>query len=149
MAETGHAYNNAAKHLMNGDVAFLTDTIKCILLASYTFAATHDTLADVLAAGTEATGGGSTGYTARGQALASKTITTSGTVTTLDCADIVWTTASGGTLAAAFCVYYKDTGTNSTSFVIGMDDLGGTATATNGGTFTQATPSGIYTSTAS
>jgi hypothetical protein len=149
MAETGHAYNNAAKHLMNGDIAYLSDTIKCMLLASYTYAATHDTIADVLAAGTEATGGGSTGYTARGLALGTKTITTASTVTTLDCADLVWTTGAGGTLSAAYAVYYKDTGTNSTSYLIGMDDLGGTATATNGGTFTQATPTGIYTSTAS
>jgi len=38
-----------------------------MLLSAYTFSNTHATMADVLAAGTEATG---TGYTAGGQALA-------------------------------------------------------------------------------
>lgn len=143
MAETPHAYNNAPKHLTNGDIAYLTDTIKAILLTAYTFAATHDTLADVLAAGTEATAGGATGYTARGATLGTKTIATATNVTTLDCADVVWTTGSGGSLSGAWIVYYKDTGVNSTSFVISADDLGGTQTASNTGTFTQATPSGI------
>jgi hypothetical protein len=148
MAEVGHTYNNAPKHLVNGDVNFLTDTMKCILLSAYTFAATHDTLADVLAAGTEATGTGTSGYTARGATLASKTVVASSTVTTLDCADIAWTTGNPGSLTAVWAVYYKDTGTNSTSFVIGASDLGGTQTASNGGAFTQQTPSGIITLTA-
>lgn len=144
MSITAHAYNNAPKHLINGDVAFSSDTIKAMLLSAYTYSAAHDTIADVLAAGTEASG---SGYTTRGATTASKTIATSSNVTTLDCADVVWTTSNPGTLAGAFVVFYKDTGTNSTSYVLGMADLGGTSTATNGGTFTYSTPSGILTFT--
>jgi hypothetical protein len=107
VAVTAKQYANSNRHLTNGDVNFLTDTIKVALLSAYTpNQTTHDTWADVVAAGTEATG---SGYTARGQALATKTITTAGLVTTIDAADLVWTTANPGTLAAAFAVFYKDT----------------------------------------
>lgn len=147
MAVTAHTYNNAPKHLTNGDVAFLTDTIKAMLLSAYTATVTHDTIADVLAAGTEASTTTS-GYTARGLALSSKTITASSTVTTVDAADLSWTTPNPGTLAAAFVVYYKDTGTNSTSFVLAYEDLGGTQTASNGGAFSVTVP-GIIAFTAS
>ena len=147
MAVTAHAYNNAAKHLTNGDVAFLTDTIKAALLSAYTPAATHDTWADVIAAGTEASTS-SSGYTARGLTLTSKTITTASTVTTIDAADVSWTTPNPGTLVAAFVVFYKDTGTNSTSYVLAYEDLGGSQTATNGGTFSVTVP-GVLAMTAS
>jgi hypothetical protein len=144
MAVTARQYGPSNRHLTNGDVNFLTDTIKAALLATYTPSQAHDTWADVIAAGTEATG---SGYTARGQALATKTITTSGLVTTLDAADLTWTTANPGTLAAAYLVFYKDTGTNATSYVLAYEDLGGTQTATNGGAFTVTVP-GIITLTA-
>lgn len=145
MAVTAKQYGPSNKHLTNGDVAFLTDTIKAMLLSAYTPSQAHETLADVLAAGTEASG---SGYTARGLALTSKTITTSGLVTTLDAADISWTTSNPGTLAAAFVVFYKDSGTNSSSYVIAYEDLGGTQTASNGGSFSVTVP-GIATITAS
>ncbi|WP_405149442.1 hypothetical protein OG589_14540 [Sphaerisporangium sp. NBC_01403] len=54
----------------------------------------------------------------------------------LKSADPSWTTSNPGTLAAAYIVFYKDTGTDSTSPVILMWDLGGTQTASNGGAFT-------------
>lgn len=145
MAVTAKAYNNAAKHLTNGDVAFLSDTVKAMLLASYTPSQTHDTIADVLGAGAEASG---SGYTARGAALASKTVAAVSNVTTLDAADLTWTTSNPGTLAAAYLVYYKDTGTNSTSYVIAYEDFGGTQTASNGGTFNASVP-GVIAFTAS
>lgn len=145
MAVSAHAFNNAAKHLTNGDVTFLSDTIKAMILATYTPSAAHDTLTDVLGAGTETTG---SGYTAGGATLASKTIATSSTVTTLDAADLSWTTANPGTLAGAYIVYYKSTGTNSTSYVLAYEDLGGTQTASNGGAFSATVP-GILAITAS
>lgn len=145
MAVTAHAYNNAAKHLTNGDVAFLSDTIKAMLLATYTPSAAHDTLADVLGAGSETSG---SGYTAGGATLASKTISTSSAVTTLDAADISWTTSNPGSLAGAYIVYYKSTGTNSTSYVLAYEDLGGTQTASNGGAFSATVP-GVLAITAS
>jgi hypothetical protein len=142
VAVTAHAYNGASKHLTNGDVAYASDTIKAALLSAYTYAATHDTWADVIGAGTEASG---SGYTARGVALGSKTDSTTSNVTTLGCANVVWTTSNPGTLAGAYIVFYKDTGTNSTSYVLAMADLGGTQTATNGGTFTYNTSAGVIT----
>jgi hypothetical protein len=144
MAVTAKQYAASNRHLTNGDVNFLTDTIKAALLSAYTPAQTHDTWADVVAAGTEASG---SGYTARGLTLTSKTITTAGLVTTIDAADLLWTTANPGTLAAAFVVFYKDTGTNATSYVLAYEDLGGTQTATNGGTFSVTVP-GVVTLTA-
>jgi hypothetical protein len=146
MAETAKAYNNAPKHLMNGDIVIGTSTIKAMLLTAYTPAQTHDTIADVLAAGTEAAG---SGYTTRG-ATVTASISASGAVTKLAIsAGPTWTTANPGTLTGAFIVYYKDTGTNSTSFVIAYDDLGGTQTATNGGTFSQDQSAGVLTVTVS
>lgn len=57
-------------------------------------------------------------------------------VLVVDAADPSWTTSNPGTLAGAYIVFYKDTGTPSTSPVIVLWDLGGTQTASNGGPFT-------------
>lgn len=54
----------------------------------------------------------------------------------VDAADPGWTTGNPGTLAGAYIVFYKDTGTPSTSPAILYWDLGGTQTASNGGPFT-------------
>ncbi|MGV9778185.1 hypothetical protein, partial [Streptosporangium sp. NPDC003464] len=55
-----------------------TDTIKVMALSAYTVGSTKDTaqfISDVLAAATEATGTGTSGYTAGGATLGSKTVT--------------------------------------------------------------------------
>ncbi|SFK92458.1 hypothetical protein SAMN05216275_14155 [Streptosporangium canum] len=57
-------------------------------------------------------------------------------VLVVDAADPSWTTINPGTLAGSHVVFYKDTGTPATSPVIVLWDLGGTQTASNGGTFT-------------
>lgn len=204
MAVTAFVYGKLQQSLWEGRINFTSDTIKAMLLASYTVGSTQDTaqfISDVLAAATEATGGGNTGYTAGGATLASKTVTytaanswstqranstaytvgdvvrpasangyvyqcivagTSGgsvptystvigqTVTDggvtwanvgrgvllIDAADPSWTTINPGTLTGAYIVFYKDTGTQSTSPVILYWDLGGSSSATNGGAFT-------------
>ncbi|MBO4274129.1 hypothetical protein [Microbispora triticiradicis] len=206
MAVTVFVYGKLLQSLWEGRINFATDTIKAMLLSSYTVGSTQDTaqfLSDVVTAGVgvEATGGGSTGYTAGGQALTSKTVTytaanswgtqranstayatgdvvrpasangyvyqavvggTSGgsvptyptvigqTVTDggvtwacvgrgvleIDAADPSWTTGNPGTLTASHVLFFKDTGTPSTSPVILYWDLGGTQTASNGGQFT-------------
>ncbi|MER7131244.1 hypothetical protein [Streptosporangium saharense] len=201
MAVTVTVYGKLQQSLWEGRVNFATDTIKAMLLSSYTIGSTTDTaqfLSDVLAAATEATG---SGYTAGGATLASKTIaytaanswsvqranstayavgdvvrpstgngyvyqaTTAGTsggstptwptvigqtvvdggvtwtnvgrgVLLIDAADPSWTTVNPGTLAGSHIVFYKDTGTASTSPVLLVWDLGGTQTASNGGAFT-------------
>ena len=130
MAVSAKAYGNFPKHLAAGLVAFTTDTIKCALTTStYTpDQDNHDYFNDVT---NEVTG---TGYTAGGATLASKTSTYSGGSNTLalDAADVTW---ASSTITARRAVVYKDTGTASTSPLIGYVDLGEDLSST-GGPFT-------------
>lgn len=144
MAVTAHAYPQVAQKLATKTVNLSTDALKVMLLSAYTFANTHATMADVLAAGTEATG---TGYTAGGQALSSVTLSTSGTVTTLDCADPAW---ASSTITASFAVFYDAAGgTNATNYPICYWDLGG-AQSSSAATFTLTiSASGLYAITSS
>lgn len=80
MAVTVFVYGKLQQSLLEGKINFGTDTIRALLLASYTVGSTADTaqyLSDVVTGGVgvEATGGGNTGYTAGGATLASKTVT--------------------------------------------------------------------------
>jgi hypothetical protein len=206
MAVTQFVYGRMQESLWAGEINFPTDTIKAMLLSSYTVGATQDTaryLSDVVTAGVgvEATGGGNTGYAAGGLTLTGKVATytaanswatqranstaysvgdvvrpaagngfvyqalvagTSGgsvptfptvlgqTVTDggvtwacmgrgvmlVDATDPVWTTVNPGTLTASHVLFYKSTGTPSTSPVLLFWDLGGTQTASNGGQLT-------------
>jgi hypothetical protein len=206
MAVTVFVYGKLQQSLFEARVNFASDTIKAMLLSSYTVGSTADTaqfLSDVVTGGVgvEATGGGNTGYTAGGQTLTSKTVaytaanswatqranstaytvgdvvrpvtgngfvyqaTTAGTsgasiptyatvigqtvvdggvtwtcvgrgVLLIDAADPSWTTINPGSLVASHVLFFKDTGTPSTSPVLLYWDLGGTQTASNGGAFT-------------
>jgi len=109
-------------------IDFLTDTIRCALCtSSYTpNQTTHEWFSDIT---NEVVG---TGYTALGVALASKTISASSLVTTLDAADPSW---SSSTITARYAIFYKDTGTAGTSPLIAYADFGGNISSTNG-TFT-------------
>lgn len=110
-------------------IDYLTDTIKCALVtASYTpNQTTHEWWSDVSANETSGTG-----YSAGGATLGSKTISASSLVTTLDAADPSW---GSSTITARYAVFYKDTGTGSTSPLIAYADFGGNISSTNG-TFT-------------
>lgn len=109
-------------------IDFLTDTIRCALCtSSYTpNQTTHEWFSDIT---NEVVG---TGYTALGVALASKTLSASSLVTTLDAADPSW---SSSTITARYAIFYKDTGTAGTSPLIAYADFGGNISSTNG-TFT-------------
>lgn len=109
-------------------IDFLTDTIRCALCtSSYTpNQTTHEWFSDIT---NEVVGAG---YTANGVALASKTISASSLVTTLDAADPSW---ASSTITARYAIFYKDTGTASTSPLIAYADFGGNISSTNG-TFT-------------
>jgi hypothetical protein len=203
MAVTVFVYGKLQQSLFEGRINFGSDTIKAMLLSSYTVGSTQDTaqfLSDVVTGGVGVETSGS-GYTAGGATLASKTVTytaanswsvqranstayavgdvvrpvstnglvyrcvvagtsggslptytttvgddfTDGSVTwvcegkgvlVVDAADPSWTTINPGTLAGSHVLFYKDTGTPSTSPVILFWDLGGTLTASNGGAFT-------------
>lgn len=144
MSVTSFAYPQVQQKLATKAVNLSTDSLKVMLLTGYTFAATHATMADVLAAGTEATG---TAYTAGGQALTSVTLATSGQVTTLDCADPSWAASS---ITAAFAVFYDAAGgTDSTNFPICYWDLGGSQTSAAGAFTLTINASGLYRITAS
>lgn len=147
MAVTAHSYTKFADALGQKEVDIDSDTWKCLLLSAYTVGTTQDTAkykADVLAAATEASG---TGYTTGGVTLTSVSWTTTGHVYKFTATIPAWTT-TGGSLAAAYAVFYDDTpGTNKP--VACYWDLGGTQTSSNG-TFTlTANASGILTVTGS
>src|SRR5215207_2683365 len=108
-----------------------TDTVKVGLLTAHTpNIDTNTTWADVVA--NEVTG---TGYTARGIAIANKTVTkdTTNDRGVFDGDNVTWTGLSVGTPSHA--VLYKDTGTNATSYLIGYWAI---STASNGGDYTLA-----------
>lgn len=110
-------------------VDWVPDTIKIALTtSSYTpNQDTHDFFDDIT---NEVSG---TGYTAGGATLASKTTAydSSTNETRLDAADPSWATA---TFTTRYAVVYKDTGTASTSPLLGYVDFGGDQTV-SGATF--------------
>lgn len=133
-------YNSAKKKILDNDIDFAADTIKCTLHTSYTpNIDTHDNWDDV--SGTEY--GTGSGYTAGGVTLGSKTVTvdTTNDQADVDAADIAWTGL--GPLSPAtpsHAIIWKDTGTPSTSALICYIELG--TTATNGSNYTIALNAG-------
>ena len=128
-------YPKAKKAILDGDVDFLTDTIKIVLVdATYTYSTAHDFLDDIAAGDRVATSA----------ALSSKT-TTDGA---FDAADVTFTSLTGNTVTS--WVLFKDTGSAATSQLIAYFDTvsgGGALSFTpNGGNFTLSFgASGIFT----
>ena len=122
MAISAEWYGLALKNLMDGSTTFDwdTDTIKVALLSSaYTpNQDTHDFFDDVSA--NEITG---TGYSSGGFTLSSCAVSydSASNEIRLDAADIV---ANPATFTARYAVVYKDTGTASTSPLLGLIDFG-------------------------
>lgn len=128
-------------------IDYLSDTIKFTL-----HTATYTPLVDTDDFFNDATNELATanGYTAGGKAIAGKTVvyTAAGGINTYDMDDttIFWT-ASGGSLVFQHAVLWKDTGTPTTSPLIGWIDCGA-VTITTGNTFTITTgASGLFTGT--
>ena len=71
------------------------------------------------------------GYTAGGAALGTKTEVLTSLTTSLRAAATTWTPGSGETLTGRILVIRKDTGTDSTSPLLGYVDLGADTSATN------------------
>ncbi len=133
-------YNNFFEALLNAVIDHSGDTIKVALVTSgYTADRdNHDFFDDIT---NEISG---TGYTAGGEALASKAVTQDDTNDEgkFDAADTAWT---GATFTARGAVIYKDTGVDTTSTLIAYIDFGSDKTVT-AGTFTiQWHADGIYT----
>jgi hypothetical protein len=96
-------YNAALTKFLDADVDWSANNIKAVLVtSSYTFSASHTSLADITAGWRIATSGN----------LASKT-STSGVA---DAADITFSSVSAATLDAV--VIYYDTGTENTSTLL-------------------------------
>lgn len=125
MPATGKAYPMLPKSLGDKLIDMDGDTLKVMLLSAYTYAAGHQFLDQVKAAGTEST---SAVYTAGGATLGSVTWTRTGDVYTLDAANVSWD-VSVGTNAAYAVIYDSTPGTDATRPVIGyvnLDGAGGT-----------------------
>jgi hypothetical protein len=116
-------------------IDFLSDTIK-VSLHTLTTSFAQDTdefFSDVL---NEVAAGN--GYTAGGVTLGAKTVTTDAATNKMifdNTVDPSWT-ASGAGFSANSAIFYKDTGTASTSPLIGWLDFGSTITLASGDTLT-------------
>lgn len=110
---------------LEGGIDALTDTLKCSLVSnSYTPNFATDQFYNVISGGA---------IIAAGVALTSKT----GSAGTLSAANLIWTSVSGS--AASYIVLYKDTGSSSTSPLIGLiDTASGLPITPNGGDITVA-----------
>jgi hypothetical protein len=119
------------------------DTIKVALVtSSYTPSrATHDFWDDVST--NEVSG---TNYTAGGNEVASKTVTTAANVTTWDAADpATWSQSGTGFSNARYAILYKDTGTPSTSPLVAYHDFGSDKGNVDGDLTVQLDSAGIAT----
>jgi hypothetical protein len=113
-------YDKAREAFLKGQINWLTDTIKVILVDAADYAvdlAAHDYLNDVPAAARVATA-----------TLASKTATNG----VADAADVTFSSVSGDSCEAL--ILYKDTGTESTSPLIAYLDTGLNLPVTPNGT---------------
>lgn len=137
MTTTAHWYGRGKLHVMS-DINVLTDTLKVALCTS-SYTPNQDTDEVFTDVTHEVTG---TGYTAGGKTLTGVTITyTAGTNTVaIHCDDITWATA---TITARIAVFYKSTGTGSTSQLIGWQDAGADQSS-SGGNFVFAVASGGF-----
>lgn len=128
-------YNNFKEEVMEKTFDLVNDSIKVALVtSSYTpDIDTHTAYSDLT---NEVAG---TGYTAGGQALASKTVTQDNTAEAgvFDAADLVW---SSSTITAAAAVIYDVTNSNK---LIAYLDFGGNKVSTSGDFTIQWSASGI------
>ena len=116
------------------------DTIKVMLVTSaYVPALTHTTKANIT---NEVTGGG---YTARGGEITSKSVTQTTGTTTVDGADVTWLQDAAGFTNARYGIIYKDTGVDSTSYLVGYIDFTADKGNVNGDLVIQWNAAGIYT----
>jgi hypothetical protein len=138
-------YGNALKAAFNKEIDWDTDTIKVMLLSSaYTpNQDTHDYLDDVVA--NEVSG---TGYTAGGQALASKTNAYDASTNTVkfDAADVTW---SSSTITARYAVVYDDSpATSATKPLIAYFDFTTDRASSNGDFIVRWGTDGVFSATA-
>lgn len=140
MTVTAHAYPQIQQKLATKAVNLSTDALKVMLLTAYTYANTHASITDVLAAGTEVAAGGT--YATGGLALSGVSLSTTGFVTTLTCTSPTW---AASTITAAHAIFYDAAGgTNATNFPFVHWDLGGSQVSSNGAFTLTVNASGLY-----
>lgn len=130
MAVQAKLFGKSMEHFVRGEIAYTTDTVKVMLMTSaYVFnqdTQNHrgDIVVNEVAAGA--------GYTTRGATLVTKSVTYDGTLnrTRLFADNTFWTPATGESLTARYAVIYKDTGTDTTSWLMGYVDFGVGVTVT-------------------
>ena len=147
MAVTAKMYAKAPMNMAGGDAAgdgpmdLLSDTEKLTLHTS-TYSPNQTTNEVKADATNELTTAG--GYTALGQALASKTYVQSSLVTTFDAADVTWTATS---ITFRHGVIWDDTPTTPADPLISWVDTGGDQTTSSVDLTFQWNASGIFTIT--
>jgi len=128
MAST--SFTNLTRNLCIARHNFSSDTLKVLLVSSIPSEANLDAWIARSDVTNEITG---TGYTAGGiaQAYTFNTIDTTNNRNTLTLTNIVngWTAA---TFSAVGAIVYKNSGTNTTDYLVGFIDFGGTVTASAG-----------------
>lgn len=118
-------FNEALSSLVKSEIDWETDTIKVALFTDAPDIDADQFLSDLTG---ETTG---TGYTAGGETLTSKTVTTDDTNdrAVVDAADVQWT---GLSATFRYVVVYQDTGVSSTSRLITTIDTGSSQVIDNG-----------------
>lgn len=127
--------NRYVFELHNANVDWGVDTFSIILMQSgYVFDPDlHDTYADVIASELAA----GNGYLAGGSNLAGVTVTRddANNRTDVTCDDVQWDASGGSIGPSPGAIVMKDTGTASTSIVVGYIDFSGDQTAPDGAPF--------------
>jgi hypothetical protein len=149
MAVSAKLYAQFPHNMGGGDVAgdgpmdLLSDSLKFTLHTS-TYAPNQSTNEIKTDATNELTTAG--GYTALGQALASKTFASSALVTTFDAADVTWTAT---TITHRYGVLWDDTPTAPVDPLMMYVDNGGDVTTASTDLVYQWNASGLFTLTVS
>lgn len=129
MAVSAKVFNLAMTSLLNKEIDWGTDTIKCMLTTN-ALAPSQTAWQYKSSVTNEVTG---TGYTAGGATLASKTEAIAAQVKTLDAADVTWPTS---TITARYAIIYDDgPATDATKPLIAFVDFGADMSSA-GGNFT-------------
>ena len=137
MAVTAELYTKCFTSAFDAEIDLAADTIKVALCtSSYTpDQDAHDYFDDIT---NEVEG---TGYTAGGEELSNKSQNAASGTYTFDADDTVW---SSSTFTARYAIIYKDTGTASTSPLIGYVNFGADVSPTASDMTIQWNASGIF-----
>lgn len=137
MAYISYLYSQFPAKLANKELDLNSDALKVMLCSSLYVPSTanHAYASDIT---NEVTG---TGYTTGGGLLTGVSVLTSGTTTTLDASDIVW---SNSTITARYAILYDSTpATAATQPLILYIDFGGDQASSAGGFSIQWDSAGI------